>query len=115
MLNSLIENVLNRGLPRSPRAQRLCTELAGRTLALEIRGVGVLLIESTGAGVKILGRLDEAPGDGGADIVAARQGHLLGTAFHPEVTDDLRFHSYFLNMARERRKGGMLESRLTSV
>jgi ubiquinone biosynthesis protein UbiJ len=49
MLNSLIENVLNRGLPRSPRAQRLCAELAGRTLAVEIRGFGSLLIESTGA------------------------------------------------------------------
>ena len=53
MLNSLIENVLNRGLPRSPRAQRLCTELAGRRLALEIRGIGTLLIESTGALLKV--------------------------------------------------------------
>jgi 5'-phosphate synthase pdxT subunit len=73
------------------------------------------LIESVGAGVEVLGRLEDAPGDGGANIVAARQGHLLGTAFHPEVTDDLRFHSYFLNMARESRKGGRLEGRLTSV
>jgi 5'-phosphate synthase pdxT subunit len=73
------------------------------------------LIESVGAGVEVLGRLEDAPGDGGANIVAARQGHLLGTAFHPEVTDDLRFHSYFLNMARESRKNGRLESRLTSV
>ena len=53
MLNSLIENVLNRGLPRSPRAQRLCAELSGRSLALEIRGIGVLLIESTGALLKV--------------------------------------------------------------
>lgn len=73
------------------------------------------LIESVGAGVEVLGRLEQAPGDGGADIVAARQGHLLGTAFHPEVTDDLRFHSYFLNMVRESRVSGLLESRLTSV
>jgi pyridoxal 5'-phosphate synthase pdxT subunit len=73
------------------------------------------LIESVGAGVDILGRLEQAPGDGGANIVAARQGYLLGTAFHPEVTDDLRFHSYFLNMAHESRKGSMLASRLTSV
>src|SRR5262249_8989998 len=61
------------------------------------------LIESVSAGVEILGRLDEAPGDGGANIVAARQGHLLATAFHPEVTDDLRFHSYFLDLVREGR------------
>ena len=73
------------------------------------------LIESVGAEVEIIGRLEQAPADGEANIVAARQGHLLGTAFHPEVTDDLRFHSYFLNMARESRRGGTLESRLTSV
>jgi 5'-phosphate synthase pdxT subunit len=32
-------------------------------------------------------------------IVAVRQGHLLATAFHPELTDDLRWHQYFLEMA----------------
>lgn len=32
------------------------------------------------------------------NIVAARQGNQLVTAFHPEVTDDLRIHRYFLNM-----------------
>jgi len=30
--------------------------------------------------------------------VAARQGKLLASAFHPELTDDLRFHQYFLDM-----------------
>ena len=32
-------------------------------------------------------------------IVAARQGHLLATAFHPELTKDDRFHRYFLQLA----------------
>lgn len=32
-------------------------------------------------------------------IVAARQGRLLATAFHPELTDDDRFHRYFLSLA----------------
>ncbi|GAV66385.1 SNO domain-containing protein [Cephalotus follicularis] len=32
-------------------------------------------------------------------IVAVRQGNLLGTAFHPELTADSRWHSYFLKMA----------------
>ena len=31
-------------------------------------------------------------------IVAARQGHLLATAFHPELTPDPRFHRYFLGL-----------------
>ncbi len=34
----------------------------------------------------------------GAEPVAVRQGHLLGLAFHPELTDDLRLHRAFLQM-----------------
>jgi len=44
------------------------------------------------AGVEVLARLP----DGTA--VAARQGQWLVTAFHPELSDDLRFHRYFLEM-----------------
>lgn len=48
------------------------------------------LIDRAGDGVEILARLaDGRP-------VAARQGHLLATAFHPELTDDLSFHRYFV-------------------
>lgn len=32
-------------------------------------------------------------------IIAAQQGRLLATSFHPELTDDLRFHRYFMEMA----------------
>ena len=32
-------------------------------------------------------------------IVAAQQGHLLATSFHPELTNDARFHQYFLSLA----------------
>ncbi len=32
--------------------------------------------------------------------VAARQGRLLATAFHPELSSDLRFHEYFIKVAR---------------
>ncbi|HEX8996741.1 MAG TPA: pyridoxal 5'-phosphate synthase glutaminase subunit PdxT [Ktedonobacterales bacterium] len=59
------------------------------------------IVESVGPDVEVLARVESnlfgAPGD----IVAVRQGSLLGTAFHPEVTDDLRFHSYFLSIVRE--------------
>jgi pyridoxal 5'-phosphate synthase pdxT subunit len=48
------------------------------------------LIERAGPGVEVLASLP------GGDIVAARQGHLLATAFHPELTGDPRFHRYFL-------------------
>jgi 5'-phosphate synthase pdxT subunit len=51
------------------------------------------LIEKIGEQVEVLARLPE---DG---IVAVRQGNLLATAFHPELTTDTRFHRYFLAMA----------------
>jgi 5'-phosphate synthase pdxT subunit len=54
------------------------------------------LIEKTGPGVTVLASL----GDG--RVVAARQGRLLATAFHPELTGDLRVHRYFLDMIDSR-------------
>ena len=56
-------------------------------------GEGAPLIEKVGAGVDVLARLDDGR------IVAARQGHLLATSFHPELTGDARFHRYFLSLA----------------
>ena len=52
MLTSTLENVLNRGLPRSPRAQQLCAELAGRRLLVAVTGLQVL-VESTGVSLKL--------------------------------------------------------------
>ena len=57
-------------------------------------------VERVEGGVEVLARLDDE-GDGGrGTIVAVREGPLLGTAFHPEVTADLRFHDYFLGIVR---------------
>jgi ubiquinone biosynthesis protein UbiJ len=53
MLTATIENLLNRGLPRSPRAQQLCAELAGRRIAIEAPAVARLLVESTGNCLRI--------------------------------------------------------------
>jgi 5'-phosphate synthase pdxT subunit len=52
------------------------------------------LIESVGKEVEVLARLSDGT------IVAARQGKLLVCSFHPELTDDTRFHQYFLDMVR---------------
>lgn len=52
------------------------------------------LVERVGAGVTPLATLE----DGG--IVAVERDNLLATAFHPELTDDPRFHRYFLNKVR---------------
>lgn len=48
MLTQAIENLLNRGLPDSPRARELAAELAGRRLAIDIRGIARVLVESKG-------------------------------------------------------------------
>jgi 5'-phosphate synthase pdxT subunit len=51
------------------------------------------LVSYVGPDVKILANLEDTNG-----IVAVQQGHLMGTAFHPELTDDDRFHRYFLSL-----------------
>ncbi|MGO8949465.1 MAG: pyridoxal 5'-phosphate synthase glutaminase subunit PdxT [Ktedonobacterales bacterium] len=65
--------------------------------AVFIRGP---VVEAIGEGVLVLARL-ESDGASQGPIVAVQQGPLLGTAFHPEVTGDTRFHDYFLGMVRE--------------
>jgi 5'-phosphate synthase pdxT subunit len=71
-------------------------------------------VEKVSDTVTVLGRVPavgQEPSDG-ADgvkragaaagrIVAVRQGHLLATSFHPELTGDLRVHQLFVNMVRE--------------
>jgi 5'-phosphate synthase pdxT subunit len=56
------------------------------------------LIESVGANVEVLSRIEHRDQTA---IVAARQGNLLATAFHPELSRDDRLHRYFLGMLRE--------------
>jgi 5'-phosphate synthase pdxT subunit len=51
------------------------------------------LIASVEGDAQVLACLDDGR------IVAARQGHLLATSFHPELTEDDRFHRYFLLVA----------------
>jgi len=51
------------------------------------------LIESVSGDAKSLAALADGR------IVAAQQGHFLATAFHPELTNDTRFHEYFLSLA----------------
>jgi len=54
------------------------------------------VVKEAEPGVKILSCLPDST------IVAARQNRLLACAFHPEFTDDLRFHSYFLSMVSQK-------------
>jgi 5'-phosphate synthase pdxT subunit len=62
--------------------------IEGKVRAVFIRAP---LITETGPDVDILSAYN-------GQVVAARQGHLLATSFHPELTDDTRLHAYFLDM-----------------
>ena len=61
-------------------------------------------VEQVGPGVEVLARVPSDPDQGAAAgrIVAVRQGALLATSFHPEVTGDARVHEMFVKTVRER-------------
>ena len=69
----------------------------------ECKGVGQIpmtfirgpIISSVGEGVEILAIVDN-------QIVAAQEKNMLVTSFHPELTDDVRLHQYFINMCKEK-------------
>jgi 5'-phosphate synthase pdxT subunit len=52
-------------------------------------------IESVGNDVEVLAKLENGT------PVAAREGNIIVTAFHPELTDDLRWHKYFLSLIKD--------------
>lgn len=55
------------------------------------------VISRIGPGVKVLAQLPDGR------VVACREGALLATSFHPELTDDSRFHRLFVEIVREHR------------
>ncbi|MBA2741875.1 MAG: pyridoxal 5'-phosphate synthase glutaminase subunit PdxT [Actinobacteria bacterium] len=71
-------------------------DLAGDDLPLHGVFIRAPRIRELGAGVEIIGELH-------GDPVLVREGRLLLATFHPELTDDLRVHAYFLDLARKRK------------
>lgn len=55
-------------------------------------------ITETGAGVDVLATMTDSTGK--SVVVAVQAGPILATAFHPELTDDLRWHKLFVEMVR---------------
>ncbi|MBP3953667.1 pyridoxal 5'-phosphate synthase glutaminase subunit PdxT [Bacillus suaedae] len=72
------------------------TDLLVTDVGEDIRAVFIRapLIVEVGENVQVLSKY-------GDEIVAARQGHFLACSFHPELTDDHRFHQYFVSMVEE--------------
>jgi len=58
-------------------------------------------VEEVGPDVEVLGRVVGGPADG--KIVAVRQGRLVATSFHPELTGDSRVHAMFVELVRAAR------------
>lgn len=56
-------------------------------------------VEQVGESVEVLARVED--GRAARRIVAVRQGGLLATSFHPEVTGDVRVHAQFVEMVRD--------------
>ncbi len=59
------------------------------------------LILSTGPAVQVLAQLQDGR------VVAAKEGHLMVTSFHPELTNDLRLHEYFVSLAERAKAEGV--------
>jgi 5'-phosphate synthase pdxT subunit len=68
-------------------------------------------IEEAGEGVEVLGRVVGGAADG--RIVAARQGNLVATSFHPELTGDHRVHALFVDIVRDHLAGAGIEEGLS--
>jgi ubiquinone biosynthesis protein UbiJ len=70
MLTETIENVLNRGLPRSPRARQLCRELQGHRVGVDVSGFARLVVESTGETLQLK-----------RDAIATTEAEIIGGPF----------------------------------
>lgn len=68
--------------------------LAGFNAPVRAVFIRAPIITAAEPAVEVLGRLQEG-------AVAARQGKLFATAFHPELTEDPRVHRYFIEMCRQ--------------
>ncbi|WP_178020469.1 pyridoxal 5'-phosphate synthase glutaminase subunit PdxT [uncultured Paenibacillus sp.] len=72
------------------------TDLDVKGLEAPLRAVFIRapLITAVGEGVEVLSTYKD-------EIVTARQGHLLVSSFHPELTDDFSLHTYFVEMIKQ--------------
>jgi ubiquinone biosynthesis accessory factor UbiJ len=84
MLTQAIENLLNRNLPRSPRARELCEALAGKRVRIEARGLGwVLVAESMNTSIR-LSKEDSGLAPPDADISGSLMNLAALAGSHPE-------------------------------
>ena len=68
-------------------------QLTGSDIPYHAIFIRAPIIESVSGNAQVLSKLEDGR------IVAAKEGHLLATSFHPELTNDTRFHEYFVSLA----------------
>lgn len=63
-------------------------------------------VEDYAEDVEVLARVES--GDHAGAVVAVKQGNVIATSFHPELTSDLRIHKFFIDLVNERETAGRL-------
>ena len=81
-----------------PRIAELTSAPDGHPVTFRAVFIRAPWVEEIGVGVEVLATVEAGPATG--RVVAIRQGNLLATSFHPEVTGDHRIHEYFTQMVR---------------
>jgi 5'-phosphate synthase pdxT subunit len=90
--------VRRNGYGRQARSFEAALDLPGEDAPFPGVFIRAPRVERMGEGVEVVAALDGEP-------VAARQGPIMVTAFHPELTGDARLHRRFLDLAREAAAG----------
>jgi 5'-phosphate synthase pdxT subunit len=90
-LNAMDMQVERNALGRQKESFEKNIEIKGFSEPYNAVFIRAPVIRKVWGDCEVIGKLDEK-------IIAARQGKLLALSFHPELTNDLRVHKYFLEM-----------------
>ena len=98
LLDAPADQVTVGGLDVTVRRNAFGRQVDSFETQVRIEGVAGGPVEQAGEGVQVLGRVVGGAADG--RIVAVRQGNLVATSFHPELTGDRRVHALFVDIVR---------------
>jgi 5'-phosphate synthase pdxT subunit len=91
-LGLLDASILRNGYGRQLASDVRLVPTSLREEPVEMVFIRAPIFESIGAGVEVLAEFEKRP-------VLVRQGKILASTFHPELTEDPGIHSYFVKMA----------------
>ena len=78
---------------QAPLTNSQCVMHSDEYYGIFIRAPKIISVDS--AEVKVLAEMNVKEQ---SEVVAVRQGNIMATSFHPELTNDTRWHCYFLNL-----------------